>query len=535
MKQEINTTKYILYARKSSESEDKQMASIDSQIEELTKIAKDKGFEIKEVMHESMSAKAPGRVVFNEMVEKLKKGEAQGIICWKLNRLSRNPVDNGTISWLLQSGIVKHIFTYGRDYYPEDNVLVMAVEQGMANQYIRDLAIDTRRGLISKAKRGWYPCHAPLGYRHNPIKQKGEKEIIIDENSFDKVQKMFKMVASGKHTPVEVYELAIKEWELVNLKGQRPALSTWYYMLNNTFYYGWYEYPSGSGDWHKGKHKAMISQGEFEKIQMILGKRGAPKPVKYKFKYTGFVRCGECGASITAEHKIKRQKNGNVHHYIYYHCTKRKDPNCDQRVVEEKALETEIEDTLDRIKLHPSFLDWAIEKLKEENIDQIEKKRREKEEDKKEYESFSKKINNLLDMRLNDELSELEFRTKKQELAKEKARLRAKMDEIESNSNWVESLEETKNTLNFAKDALNKFRNGDEETKKEIFRALGSNLYLLDKKIDIKRNNKLVGLEKVSLEVNSILKKFEPLKSPINKEKLELAYSSCPTLLQRLE
>ena len=98
------------------------------------------------------------------MIERITKGEASGIIAWKVNRLARNPVDGGTISWMLQQGVVKHIQTYGRSYYPEDNVLMMAVELGMANQYVRDLSIDTKRGIRTREESGLPNGVASIGF-----------------------------------------------------------------------------------------------------------------------------------------------------------------------------------------------------------------------------------------------------------------------------------------------------------------------------------------------------------------------------------
>ena len=63
-----NAIKYFLYARKSSEGEDRQVASIPSQIDELQKLAKDNNIEIIEILTEEMSAKAPGRPIFNQML-----------------------------------------------------------------------------------------------------------------------------------------------------------------------------------------------------------------------------------------------------------------------------------------------------------------------------------------------------------------------------------------------------------------------------------------------------------------------------------
>lgn len=320
--------KYILYARRSSESEDRQMASIDSQIQELEKIAAEAGLNIIDTLTESQSAKKPGRPIFNAMMARVEKGEADGIICWKMNRLARNPVDGGRVSWALQEGVLKHIATYGRSYYPTDNVIMMQVELGMANQYVRDLSTDAKRGLRTKASNGWFPGKAPLGYLHDPYKQKGEKEIINDPIRFEIVRKAFKGIASFKYTVPEAYKIATRDWGLTNRNGGRLSISNWYAMLNHSLYYGEFEFPRKSGNWYKGKHQPIITQTEFLKIQAILGRKGTTRPQKYTFSYGGILRCWSCEAGITAEHKTKRNKNGNVHCYVYYHCTKKKDPNC---------------------------------------------------------------------------------------------------------------------------------------------------------------------------------------------------------------
>jgi DNA invertase Pin-like site-specific DNA recombinase len=93
---------YFIYCRKSSEAEDRQVLSIESQTRELEQLAAKLNFPIAEILTESMSAKAPGRPVFNEMMQRLYRGEAAGIICWKLDRLARNSVDGGSIIWAIK-------------------------------------------------------------------------------------------------------------------------------------------------------------------------------------------------------------------------------------------------------------------------------------------------------------------------------------------------------------------------------------------------------------------------------------------------
>ena len=160
--------RYFLYARKSTDVEDKQVLSIEAQLSELRALAKREGLEITEELIEKRSAKQPGRPIFNDMLLRIQKGEARGIVCWKIDRLARNPVDGGQIQWLLQNGAISHIQTHDRAYYPSDNVLTMSVEFGMANQYIRDLSVNTARGLRAKARQGHFPGTAPFGYLNNP-------------------------------------------------------------------------------------------------------------------------------------------------------------------------------------------------------------------------------------------------------------------------------------------------------------------------------------------------------------------------------
>lgn len=160
-------TSYFLYARKSTDVEDKQVLSIEAQLFELRSLAKKEGLEIKEEFVEKRTAKMPGRPIFNEMIKRIEKGEARGVVCWKLDRLARNPVDGGQISWMLQQGTLQHIRTHDKSHYPNDNVLMMSVEFGMANQFILDLSANTKRGLHEKARHGEFPGTAPVGYQND--------------------------------------------------------------------------------------------------------------------------------------------------------------------------------------------------------------------------------------------------------------------------------------------------------------------------------------------------------------------------------
>ncbi|MDP8258817.1 MAG: recombinase family protein, partial [Candidatus Aadella gelida] len=166
---------YFIYLRKSSDSEDRQVQSIEAQKRELLAYAKQKNLNILSIFEESKSAKEPGRPVFTEMIGRINKGEANGLLVWKINRLARNPVDGGTISWLLQQNILQNIQTIGQGYFPTDNVIVMAVELGVANQYVRDLSTDTKRGMRERAEKGLTHGVAAIGYLNDLSAEPGDR------------------------------------------------------------------------------------------------------------------------------------------------------------------------------------------------------------------------------------------------------------------------------------------------------------------------------------------------------------------------
>src|SRR3989344_5351777 len=209
MNQGTTKIKYFLYARKSSESEDRQIQSIDDQIKRLKELAVNQGLNIKKIYTESKSAKQPeNRPVFAEVLARIEKGEADGILCWQINRLSRNPIDSGRLSWLLQQGVLKSIQTIDRQYLPDDNVLLFSVETAGANQFILDLRKNVKRGTDSKLQKGWAPFKAPLGY----LNDKAEKTITKDPERFNLVRKMWDTMLTGSHTPPKILQIANEEW-----------------------------------------------------------------------------------------------------------------------------------------------------------------------------------------------------------------------------------------------------------------------------------------------------------------------------------
>lgn len=325
---------YIVYARKSTESEDRQVLSIDSQIRELTDHAHSRGITVARVLSESRSARAPGRGVFAQMMDEISKGDVAGVICWKLDRLARNPIDGGTIIWALEQGTLKEIVTPQRAFTNNgDDKFWMQLEFGMAKKYVDDLSQNVKRGNRAKLEQGWLPGVPPLGY----VNDLAQKTIVPDPDRFPLVRKMWDMLLAGKSVS-EIHETANEVWGFRTRKhkrigGKRLAESALYKMFGNPFYFGLIV---RNGDSYPGAHKPMISKDEYDRAQEILGRPNRPPQKQHEFGFTGLIRCGECGAAITAENRTNRYGS----RYTYYHCTKRRPGvRCRQKTIRVEELE----------------------------------------------------------------------------------------------------------------------------------------------------------------------------------------------------
>ena len=497
--------KYFLYARKSSESEDKQVASVSSQVEELTRLAKQNGYNVVEVFTEEKTAKCPGRPVFNRMLSELQAGKAGGILCWKLDRLARNPIDGGTVNWLLQQAVVKHIRTINKDYFPSDNVLMMNLEFGMANQFILDLSANTKRGQRSKVGNGWLPHKPPVGYLNNKHNLPELEPIYPDPYSFPLMRGLWDMLLKKRPTIEELFVKA-KEIGLHKNNGGKIGRANFYRLFRNPFYCGEIYW---DGELHPGKHKPMISRREFDMAQEIMDGRASRRAQIHEFAFTGMIRCGECGASITAEERTKHQKNGNSHHYAYYRCTRRGTKPCHQPPISVKEMEGQIMEVLGKISIPPLFAAWAIKQLKEENAQETIDREEVTRSYRQGLDNCTRKLSALLDMRLAGEIGAEVYAAKKNAIEAESRKFKELIEDAGGQfDSWLNRAEAA---FNFATTAQERFKNGSLEDKRQILSCFGLNLSLKDRKLHIPVEKHFILFQEVRPILNRLQIPIEPV------------------------
>lgn len=526
MRQELKQSKikYFIYARKSSESEDRQVQSIDDQINRLKQFAKDLNLSVVKVYTESKSAKKPNnRPLFDELIQRIENGEADGILCWQINRLSRNPIDSGKLSWLLQRGVLKSIRTVDREYLPEDNVLIFSVESGVANQYILDLSKNTKRGLQSKIDKGWQNGIAPLGY----LNDKENKIIINDPARRNLIRKMWDLMLTGSYTPPKILDKANNEWGFTTRKFKRMggnplSRSGIYKIFTNIFYAGIIE---NKGIQSQGEHEPIITLEEYDRVQMLLGRKGKPRPKHHEFAFTGSMRCGTCGCLYTAETKKKLLKSGEIREYTYYHCTRKTTKiRCNQKKnILVGDLEIAIEKEIEKYTILPEFLEWALEGLNGKNDTEIENRAKIYDMQHKALAQTQGELDELTRMRYRQLIDDVAFLKEKSELQAKIARLTGNLRETEARAEkWLELTEKTFNFATYARIAfMNAKGTKGLELKKEILLALGKTPIIQDGKLFIEPNEWLVPIGNAYPALEREYLRLEPNKMPMNKAKTE--------------
>jgi len=348
----IVKVKYCLYARKSTEQDEKQALSIESQVKEMLAIGEKEDLEIIDIRREAHSAKDSGqRPVFKELLEDIRRERFNGILVWHPDRLSRNAGDLGSLVDLMDEKLLVQIKTYGQSFTntPSEKFLLMIL-CSQAKLENDNKSINVKRGLKTRVEMGLWPAPAPTGY----LKEKRmdrKCETLIDPDRAPVIKKVFEKVAYEKWSGRKIYNWLKFDLNFKTACGNKNlTLGNIYTILQNHFYYGTFEYPKNSGNWYKGKHEPIITKELFDAVQAQVKSQYIRSEGK-EFAFTKLMSCGLCGSGITADEKFKKQKNGNIHRHVYYGCTKVRDRDCKCGYINEEDLVAQFQKLMDKINL----------------------------------------------------------------------------------------------------------------------------------------------------------------------------------------
>ena len=349
----MSKPKYFLYARKSTEDDDKQVMSIESQIFEMREFARKENLEILAEFQESKSAKTPHRPIFNKMMEQINSMEGVGILSWHPDRLARNSVDGGQIIYAVdQKKIVSLRFpTFWFEPTPQ-GLFMLQVAFGQSKYYSDNLTQNVKRGMRAKLRRGEWLTRAPFGYVNNR-----EKKVIEPHPVHSKIiVRAYKEYAKGIHGLVSLSHF-LHEHGVSTKKGAPLGKASVKRILTNRAYLGFTKHYD---EWFDGSFAPILSPKLFEAVQVVLSSNARPRKTKLKhdFPFTNLFRCGECGGMFTAQWTTG--KCGG--RYRYYRCTKKKG-SCSQKYLREESLADQLKERLQSISLCEAYTDYMLEKI----------------------------------------------------------------------------------------------------------------------------------------------------------------------------
>ncbi len=473
-----NRLKYFIYCRKSSEDEDRQILSIDAQLRELNEFARASGLRVVDTLIESKSAHKPGREIFNQMMSRIQQGEADALLVWQINRLSRNAKDGGDIIWAIDEKKIIQIDTPHKQYKNNgDDKFFMTLEFGMAKKYSDDLSDNIRRGNREKYKRGEYSGWAPIGYINTKID--GHPNIALDSETAPIVRKVFEEYATGNYSLGQMVEV-IKSWGLTTQKGKTIGKSHLQKILMNQTYKGWYKH---GGELHEGNYERLITLSLFEQVQDALHDRSKPKKIRNEWAYAGLIKCGcGCGASIIYETKHKYYKGTDRHAEYTYARSSKRCGVCTEGGIPLSDMEEIIKEKLEQVQIDEESWKLGKELLYAKYKQEAKDRQAIVENREKTHQRLQDELDGYFKMRSREEMTAEEFQQKKNDISAKQAVIQEQINNgLHNQRHWLELANDFFDTAYEAKKMI---ESDVLEEKRKAVKKVGWNLKLKDGKLD---------------------------------------------------
>ena len=429
----MSKPKYFLYARKSTEDDDKQVMSIEAQLFELREFASREKLEILAEFQESKSAKTPGRPVFGDMMGRIESLDGVGILAWHPDRLARNSIDGGRIIYAVdQRHIVSLRFpTFWFEPTPQ-GLFMLQVAFGQSKYYSDNLAQNVMRGMRQKIRRGEWLTKAPFGYVNN----RQIRNIEPHPTHSKIIVRAFTEYAKGTYSYDALAEF-LSLHGVVQGSGAPLVKASIRRILTNRAYLGFTKHHD---EWFDGSFAPILSPKLFEAVQEVLKKRERPHTRKahHDFPFVGLFRCGECDSMFTAQWATG--KCGG--RYRYYRCTKKKGV-CSQGYLREDILVSQIKERLQTISLCDAWTDYMLQKVEKMQSQESDASHSVAQNLSEEIKASDVRLEKLVSVFLDGDIPKDIYLKKKDEIMRTTLALKQKKKDFkQQGKNWVEPLKE---------------------------------------------------------------------------------------------
>ncbi|OGF67605.1 MAG: hypothetical protein A2Y62_18070 [Candidatus Fischerbacteria bacterium RBG_13_37_8] len=467
-----NNKQALLYVRVSSKEQEKEGYSLDAQEKLGEDYALRNDLKIVKRWKVSESAWRKERAAFNEMVDYAKRNEnIKHIIFDVTDRMTRNDMDKIRIYTLIKLHNKKVHFSRTNKcidkYSRSDDEFVLDIEVAVAKKMSNDISWKTKTGMIEKAEQGLYPSYAPLGYKNNLVTHM----IEVDEDIAPYIQKAFTLVASGDYSLRKVTKFLHREG-FRSKKGKRASSAVVHYLLRNPVYYGALRWCDRK---YQGSHVAIISKELFDKVQRVLSGNFRPRNNQnIAFFFNDLIRCGICGCKVIGE--MKKSK------YKYYHCTFSKGRHQGINYMREERVADLLGQPVKRITLSKEIAEWLMDALRESDKNMFELREKRLNALRGHQEKIMTKLDRILEMRIDDEISEETFKSKEQEYQNQLIDINSQIEGANDyNENW---LEDAKRIFELSKRLHSLYLKADYGEKAKLLKMLASNFLLNGEKLE---------------------------------------------------
>ncbi len=539
----LDTSKlnYVIYCRKSSEGEDKQIQSLDTQLRELQECAKKNGLNIVEIISESKSAFKVGREGFDRMMTLSRTGKANAILVVRANRISRNPIDAGYIVSMMDDKKLLYIRTPNSTCYTSSSTdkMMLALELIFSKKDSDDKGDMVKEGQKTKALKGIPHGVATLGFLNDKSEEKGNRKWFVDDIRLKSISELFGLFLTGTYSAGKLHRYATGTLKLTTVKrkkcgGELIALSRIYEILKDPIYAGFFFYDNERYALDQNLPR-LISEAQHNKVKMLLTKRNIPKvqhhdttysgfisseagnfigqdvkyqvicDCKFKFAYRSKTNCPQCGIEIA------KMENPKYLSYTHYYNVKNKKARLPYKVIEEGDITSELVSLFtNSLSFSPDVVDWSkkyIHEMKEKELSHKIVIHQRKEERK--LELADKKSKNRALLRDN-KVSQEEYEQDILALEVEYADVATENVGVDWHSRLME-------IVDISSRIINVLNSDNVEAKRKVISALGSNLIWNDKKLIVINKDEVNALIDSVKRVKAEYPKFEPRNYVVNK------------------
>jgi DNA invertase Pin-like site-specific DNA recombinase len=553
----LSDLRFGIYNRKSSDTEDKQVQSIETQGRENRATADYAGLSVieEQIFDETKSAFVPGRERFAEMVRAIGAGKINGVIVIHPNRLARNPVDAGTLIELMDRKKLLAIKTPSKAYFPTPtDKMMLGLEFLMSKKDSDDKSDFVKNGLKTKALKGLPSGAASIGFLNDRLGEVGNKKWIVDRERYPLVETLLHRFLQGDISAGRLHKWAIGDLRLTTPKHKRIggaliSRSRMYTILQDPIYAGFF-FQDGVRYPLDASLPRMITEDQHCRILQLLGGRHIPKTKKHFGTYTGFIKgadgnfigqdpkfqvicdCGRKFAYIHRDHcpqcgvRIGEMNSPKYLVYVYYYNVKRKKSGSGAKYISETAVNAFVKDFARNVFLSQEQADWSrkyLNELRDEEVREHDTIVARRDHITLEIEAKKARYREMLAERL---ITPEEYRSDVERL---KRRSSGPSVGVERTERWYRRANEI---TDLAQELVQTMGNGTVDAKRRILGALGSNLVWDEKKLSI-LNKKSVqalldGLNRVRCENT----KFELENGEVDAEKNGASDPFRPSLLR---